>query len=147
MGEMLQEPTNRWRGMLYGLTSRLTWGAEQGGSDPRPIWRLWNAFGITHAKMVGYWDDGCPVRTGRDDVPATVYARKGKVLIALASWASAPVDVRLQIDYKTLGIDPAKVVLRAPAVRDFQDAAEFRPADAIPVQSARGWVLVLEERR
>ena len=33
-------------------------------------------------------------------------------------------------------------LLRAPAIEDFQPAAEFGPGDAIPVEPGRGWLLV-----
>ena len=85
-GEMLEGGGNPWRGMLYGMSSRLGWWA---GADPRPIWKLWDDFGIAGADMIGYWDPGCPVRTDCKDVLATVYRRKGRSLIALASWAPA----------------------------------------------------------
>ncbi|MCC6731018.1 MAG: hypothetical protein IT208_16965 [Chthonomonadales bacterium] len=146
MGEMLQEPTNRWRGMIYGMTARLTWGAAQGPPDPRPVYRLWNAFGIDQARMVGYWDPRCPVRTGRDDVLATVYRRPGRALIALASWAPERADVRLAIDFRALGLDPARTVLHAPAVQDFQPERQFALDDTVPVDPKRGWCLLLEER-
>ncbi|MBE0712395.1 MAG: hypothetical protein IH583_08415, partial [Candidatus Aminicenantes bacterium] len=64
-------------------------------------------------------------------------------LIALASWAKDPVDIRLTIDWKTLGLDPKKAVLRAPAIEKFQEAAEFRPGDVIRVEPGKGWLLVL----
>ena len=65
------------------------------------------------------------------------------MLIALASWAKEPVDVRLVIDWKKLGIDPKTAVLRAPAIDKFQDAAEFKPGDPIRIEPGKGWLLVL----
>ena len=79
-GEMLQGGGNPWRGMLFGMTSRLGWGG-----DPRPIWKVWDEFGIQEAKMSGFWDPNCPVKTGRKDVLATAYVKRGKTLISLAS--------------------------------------------------------------
>jgi hypothetical protein len=147
MGEMLQSPTNAYRGMVYGITTRLTWGATEGGDDPRPLYRLWNAFGIEQARMLGYWDERCPVRADNPDVMATAYVRKDKALIALASWASGPVATHLKIDFKALGIAPDKAVLRAPAVQGFQSATEFDVGAPIPIERLKGWLLVLEERQ
>ncbi|NLI01093.1 MAG: hypothetical protein GX446_16545 [Chthonomonadales bacterium] len=147
MGEMLNSPTNAYRGMVYGITNRITWDAPESGEDPRPIFRLWDAFGIDKAKMLGYWDERCPVRTDNPDVLATAYVRKGKTLIALASWAASDTTVRLNIDWKAVGLDPTRAVLRAPAVRGVQDAAEFAPDAPIPVQRLKGWMLVLEETK
>jgi hypothetical protein len=162
MGEMLQDGGNAWRGMVFGMTSRLPWAG-----DPRPLWKVWDEFGITESEMVGWWVEGNPVKTGNPAVLATAYVKpadsgwrvanasdsKGQkpvrkpggnsVLIALASWAKDPVDIRLTIDWKKLGLDPKKAVLRAPAIENFQEAAEFKPGDAIRVEPGKGWLLVL----
>lgn len=143
MGEMLQGGGNPWRGMLFGMTNRLPWT----GGDPRQLWKLWDAFGIEQADMVGWWVHDAPVRTGRDDVLATSYVRHGKTLIALASWAPDTTIVKLRIDWKALGIDPARATLTAPAVPGFQPAAGFKPGEAIPVEPGKGWLLVLEAGR
>jgi hypothetical protein len=145
MGEMLQDGGNPWRGMVFGMTSRLPWAG-----DPRPLWKVWDEFGIDAAEMVGWWVDTGPVRTGNGEVLATSYVRragrkgsKPSVLIALASWAKESVDVRLAIDWKTLGLDPKRAVLSAPAVENFQEAAEFKPGDPIRVEPGKGWLLIL----
>ena len=145
MGEMLQDGGNAWRGMVFGMTSRLPWAG-----DPRPLWKIWDEFGITASEMVGWWVDANPVKTGTKDVLATSFIRKGdgqgrgaSALIALASWAKDPVEVRLTIDWKKLGLDPKKARLSAPAIDKFQDAAEFKPGDAIRVEPGKGWLLLL----
>jgi hypothetical protein len=150
MGEMLQDGGNPWRGMAFGMTARLPWAG-----DPRPLWKVWDEFGITESEMIGWWVDGNPVRTGNSGVLATSYVRrrsagKGKgatggdaVMIALASWSTEPVDVRLTIDWKKLGLDPKKTGLHAPAIDKFQDAAGFKPGDPIRVQPGKGWLLFL----
>jgi hypothetical protein len=141
MGEMLQDGGNPWRGLVFGMTSRLPWAG-----DPRPIWQVWDDFGIQGSRMVGYWAPSCPVKTGRSDIPATVYIKEGKTLIALASWADEPVDCRLSFDWTALGIDPTEAVLSAPAVEGFQEAAEFGTNDVIPVQPGKGYLLILREK-
>ena len=140
-GEMLHGGGNPWRGMLYGMTNRLGWSG-----DPRGLWQLWDEFGIAEARMQGYWDPACPVRTGRDDVLATVYQRPGRTLVALASWAPGPANVTLAIDFARLGLDPAKTQLYAPRIAGFQGEALFAPDTAIPVVPGRGWLLVLDEQ-
>lgn len=141
-GEMLQGGGNPWRGMVYGMTSRLGWGG-----NPRPIWKVWDDFGIQHSRMRGYWEQACPVRTGHKEILATAYVRKGRTLVALASWAKEPRQVKLAIDWEALGLDPRKANLFAPAVQAFQPAALFKPTDAIPVAPARGWLLILDEQQ
>lgn len=140
-GEMLQDGGNPWRGMLYGMTSRLGW---VGMGDPAPLWELWDQFGIDQADMIGYWAADCPVRTDHPGVPATVYRRDGLSLVSIASWAPCPVECRLIVDWEALGIDPESARIVAPAIRSFQPAASFSPADPIPVDPARGWLLYIK---
>jgi len=168
MGEMLQDGGNPWRGMVFGMTSRLPWAG-----DPRPLWKVWDEFGISESEMIGWWVDANPVRTGSKDVLATAFIRRARgeggvgsdaadakgpgpwprgarqgaagscALIALASWSKEPVDVRLAIDWKKLGLEPKTAVLSAPAIDKFQEAAEFKPDDPIRVEPGKGLLLIL----
>ncbi|MCJ7581297.1 MAG: DUF6067 family protein, partial [Candidatus Aminicenantes bacterium] len=142
MGEMLQDGGNPWRGMIFGMTSRLPWAG-----DPRPVWKIWDDFGIHNSEMIGYWSSDSPIRTDREDVLATVYMHKkeGNALIALASWADGPVKCRLNINWEALGFNQDNAVLQAPYAKDFQDAAIFAPTDEIPIEKGKGWLLILKE--
>ena len=139
MGEMLQDGGNPWRGMVFGMTARLPWAG-----DPRPLWQVWDQFGIAEARMHGWWDPAAPVKTGRDDVLATTYVRDGKTMIALASWAPDTVNVQLRINWQALGLTPARVSIWAPAIDRFQDARTFRVGEPIPVLPGKGWLLIVE---
>jgi hypothetical protein len=141
-GEMLEGGGNPWRGMVYGMTSRLGWGG-----DPKPIWKVWDDFGIKDSRTLGYWDPACPVKTDHKEILATAYVKRGKTLLALASWAKEPVQVKLTIDWPALGLDPQKASLFAPAIQSFQPAAVFQPTDAIPVSPARGWLLIVDHEK
>jgi len=59
--------------------------------------------------------------------------------------AQQAVTVRLDIDWKALGLDPAKAKLTAPRIEHFQDSAEFSPKEEIPMEPGKGWLLVLHE--
>jgi len=141
MGEMLQDGGNPWRGMVYGMTNRLPWSD---GADPRNIWKLWDSFGIKGSEMIGYWSENCPVKTNNDKVLATVYKKNGTALISIASWADADVNVKLNIDWKKLGINPAKATITAPEVTNFQPAKTFTAKDEIPVSKGKGWLLIVK---
>lgn len=141
MGEMLQDGGNPWRGMIYGMTNRMPWSDN---ADPRPIWKVWDQFGMKGTQMIGYWSANCPVKTSDEKVLATVYRKKGTAMIALASWTDADTEISLQIDWKKLGIDPASATLTAPEIKNFQPAATFRPGEKIPVQKGKGWLLILK---
>ncbi len=141
MGEMLQDKGNPWRGMLFGMTNRLPWSG-----DPRPLWKFWDESGIAKTQMLGWWVPSNPVKTGREDVLATVYQGKGHSIVSIASWAKDAVDVKLEVNWRALGIDPATASIRAEAIENFQSAAVFKPGQAIRVQPGRGWLLSLDQR-
>jgi hypothetical protein len=137
MSEMLQDGGNPWRGMVFGMTARMP------RVEMRPLWKAWDDFGIADSRMVGYWVPTAPVKTNNPDVLATVYAREGRVMIALASWAKDPVKVRLAVNWAALGLDPANTSLEAPAIADFQPAMTRAPGDEIEIAPGKGFLLVL----
>ena len=142
MGEMLEGGGNPWRGMVYGMTNRMPWTEN---SDPRPIWKVWDDFGIKQSQMIGYWVENCPVKTNRSDVIATVYKKKDSVLISIASWANEDVNVQLNIDWKALGLNSAKAKLVAPEIKSFQQAFTLKPIDSFIVPKGKGYLLILSE--
>ena len=137
MGEMLQDGGNPWRGMIYGSVTRR--------ALPTEIWEVWDEVGIQKSEMIGYWSPACPVKTDHEDVLATAYVNKGKTLVSVASWAKKPVNCRLIIDWEALGLNPDKAKISAPAIKDFQDKAVFKPNDTIPIQPGRGWLFIISE--
>jgi hypothetical protein len=144
MGDMLQGGGNGWRGMVYGMALRYPWLTDGVVCDPRAIWKAWDDFGIADAKMIGYWDNHPVVSASDPRIRATAYVKSGKTLISLASWAPSRCDVRLDIDWHALGLDPAKAKITAPAIPGFQPAREFAVHEPIPVEPKRGWLLWIE---
>ncbi|GAO42153.1 glycoside hydrolase domain-containing protein [Flavihumibacter petaseus] len=142
MGEMLEGGGNPWRGMIYGMTNRYPWTDN---SDPRHLWKVWDEFGMKGTEMIGYWSENCPVTTGNAQVLATVYRKKGAALISIASWAPDATSVSLNIDWKKLGIDPAKATITAPAIPNFQEGRSFQKTESIPVAPAKGWLIEVRE--
>jgi hypothetical protein len=144
MGEMLQGGGNPWRGMIYGMTNRMPWSDN---ADPRPIWKVWDSFGMKGTKMIGYWVENKPVKTDNAYVLATVYKKQKKALVALASWADADTNVKLLVNWKALGINRKKAVIIAPAMKNFQPARVFKSSDEIPVEKGKGWLLEISEKK
>lgn len=141
MGEMLQDGGNAWRGMIYGMTNRMPWSDD---ADPRPIWKVWDEFGMEGTKMIGYWSSNCPVKTTSDKVLATVYKKSGRALISIASWADEDINIQLKIDWEKLGINTSEVTITAPEIKNFQPAKTFNVNDKIPVQKNKGWLLIIK---
>jgi len=143
MSEMLQDGGNRFLGMVYGTTARHSYGQF----SPAPVWKLWKDFGIEEAQMVGYWDEACPVTTDHPNVKATAYIRPGKTLISLGNFDTQNRTVRLHIDWKKLGLYPAKTTIEAPFVENFQEKTVFGINDPITVKSKEGWLLLIETKK
>jgi hypothetical protein len=139
MGEMLEKGGNPWRGMVYGMTSRLPWAG-----DPTQLWKAWDEFGMQGSHMFGYWTPENPVRTDRQEVLATAFVKQGKTLVALASWENNPVSCRLIIDWKKLGLNPDRTTVTAPVIDGFQPGRVFTISEPIPVEPGKGWLLVLQ---
>jgi hypothetical protein len=136
MGEVLaQYGYSPWQGMIYGMSCR----------GVNPLWGLWDAFGIAEAEMLGYWVPECPVRTDQPQVLATVYRRPDRVLVALASWAPAPVTVHLVPDWAKLGLAPARVRVSLPAVEGLQQAKALDLAEGLAVNPLGGALVWLEK--
>jgi hypothetical protein len=146
MGDMLQGGGNPWRGMVYGMTVRLPWDTEGVTCDPRSIWKIWDDFGIKSAKMIGYWEKDCPVKTSLPEILATIYQKGGTSLISVASWAEGSTKFSFQFDWKALGIDPKKAILVAPEIKNFQNYTVFTPGDSIPIEPKKGWLFYLQEK-
>jgi len=140
-GETLQDNGNPWRGMLYGMTARYYQGA-----DPKHIWKVWDDLGIHDAEMIGYWVPSCPGKADHEGILATVYRKKDRSLISIASWAKESIACRLRIDWAALGMNPRNASLSAPEIPDFQKETRFAPSPEIPMEPGRGWLLLLEEK-
>jgi len=141
MGEMLQGGGNPWRGMIYGMTNRMPWSDN---ADPRPIWKVWDDFGMQGTQMIGYWVDTNPVKTDNEKILATVYKKKDKSLISIASWDNGDAYIKLNIDWKKLGIDSSKAAIVAPEIKNFQAERTFKINEKIPVEKGKGWLLIVK---
>ncbi|WP_273214903.1 glycoside hydrolase domain-containing protein [Runella zeae] len=144
MGDMLHSGGNPWRGMVYGMTVRYPWFTEGVSCDPRDIWKIWDEFDIAHAQMSGYWEENCPIKTDHEKVLATAYVHQGKTLISVASWAPETVKVKLNIDWKAIGMDPAKVKFRIPTIKNFQQGQSFSKDDFLEITPTKGFLLIVE---
>ena len=146
MSDMLHRGGNRWLGMQYGMTVRQPWMTDGVTCDPRYIWRFWDEFGIESAKMNAFWENDPIVRSSEKDVKVTAYVKDDKTLLSIGNYADKKKSVRLDIDWKRLGLDPSTVKIHAPLIRDFQEAHEFDLNEPIPVESKKGWLIVLQKK-
>jgi len=141
-GEMLNGCGNAWRGMVYGMTSRLGWV----GCDPSALWKVWDKFGIKDAKMIGYWDPALPVKCSNNEVKVTVYQKQDRMLIAYASWANQDVHIKLDINWKQLNLDAQQVSMKAPSIQNFQEEHLYQNLNDITVPVGKGGIIIIEKK-
>ena len=142
-GDILQRGDNTWRGMLYGMSPR----HSPGSGNPRELWRIWDRFGIQDSKMFGYWVHDSPIKSNHKDVPATVYVKKDKVLIVLASWSNEPLSLNLKYDWNALGMKVEESELQILPMDSLQNQFTFEnPTDIINVRAGKGWLMLLQKK-
>lgn len=142
MGDMLHAGGNKWLGMQYGMTVRHPWLTEGVVCDPRLVWKIWDEFDIEHAKMIGFWESDCPVKTGDKDVKATVYLHENKMLISVGNYTDADKSVRLSIDPASKYAALKRCTL--PAIADFQEANSCEMGDLLSIPARKGLLIYVE---
>jgi len=140
-GELLMPEAGVARGMVYGVSQRFGWMPRE-LVNPSALWRWWDAFDIAGARMLGYWRPDCPVRVNHPDVRATAYVHPGQRLaVALASWATEPVIVAVDVDWPAVGLSPHAVAARIPAIDCFQPGQPSVSLDAVTIEPGKGWII------
>ncbi len=135
---LLQVGINRHRGMLYGMTVR--------GQNDWNLWKLWDDFSIANSKMNGYWEKNPVVTTDHKNVYATTYIKDGSVLVALASWIKEPVKVKMNIDWKRLGLNPSEVNIIAPEIYNYQKEKKFKVDELIPIDALSDCLIIISKK-
>jgi len=133
---LLHMAVNNRRGMLFGMTSRGFW----------PMWKLWDEFGIAGSKMVGFWGKNPAITINHENVYATAYVKKDKILIIIGSWVNKPVNVKLNIDWGLLGLKPSAVNIVAPEIEDYQKEMIFKDGETFPVDAKGDLLLIISKK-
>ena len=140
-GEMLQDGGNPWRGMLYGMTNRLPLVRRSAG-DLESLGRFRHRQ-VPHDRLLG------SVLSGEDRSrrhPRHSLRSRETNADLCGELGAEKETIKLQIDWKALGLDPEKTKFVAPEIAKFQSAAEFSPTAEIPVEPGKGWLLILREK-
>ena len=137
-GEMLEKGGHPFRGLVYGMTTRV-----YGNFDPGALWGLFDEYQIADSEMLGYWVDRSPIKTNHPNIKSTIYLNEKNVLIAIGSWSNNLERVPLIIEWEKLGFDPNQVRLISPEIKGLQDFQTFSIGDLIPVNKNEGIILVL----
>ncbi|HBC30253.1 MAG TPA: hypothetical protein DC024_03250 [Clostridiales bacterium] len=129
-------------GMVYGTTGRHSYSQY----SPAPIWKLWEDFKIDESKMIGYWNNKCPIKTNHENVKATLFIKPDQILISVGNFYSEEKDVQLNINWRELNIDPEKAILEVPEIKNFQLADTLSVNDKFNIKGKEGIIFILKEK-
>jgi hypothetical protein len=140
-GEMLEKGGQPYRGMVYGMTTRV-----YGPYDPSGLWKLFDEFDIADSRMLGYWVEEVPIQTDKAGIKSTIYLKEDKAMIAIGSWSGKNELVKLAIDWEALGWNQADYRLYSPEIEDLQGYEEHTLGVPVPVERNEGSILILDRR-
>jgi hypothetical protein len=140
-GEMLEKGGHPYRGMVYGMTTRV-----YGPYDPSGLWELFDDFGSDQSRMLGYWVEEVPIRVNHSRLKSTLYLQEDRALLAIGSWSEQDERVPLIIDWEKLGWKKEQVVMRAPYIKGLQSQEELSLEGPIHVPAGEGIILELRHR-
>ncbi|KAL1519122.1 hypothetical protein AB1Y20_003386 [Prymnesium parvum] len=158
-GEMLGDNSDQWQGLVHGMTCRIY--PDPYRCDPRPVWAALDAMGMQRPRLIGWWDEACPVSVATsstkyndagDRGPAVVASvfvsdeqRPPRVAVALANWAAEDVTVRLRANLSALSLlglvasaPGTQLRLRASNIRGFQQEGSWRVGDELTLRRKGG---------
>ena len=139
-GEMLEKGGRPYHGLVYGMTTRV-----YHKYNPGNIWKIFDDFGISDSRMIGYWVDYSPIKVDNTKVKCTIYKRDDKVLISLASWSKKDEDINLLIDWEDIKLNPLYSELISPKIDDLQDYKKYKIGEKIKIEANGGLVLVISK--
>ncbi len=140
-GEMLEKGGHPFRGMVFGMTTRV-----YGNYDPSALWKLFDDFDIASSKMMGFWVDASPIQTNKKGLKSTVYLHENKALIAIGSWSNKEERVALKIDWEALGWEKDEYKIYSPAIKGLQNYEAFDLNKRVAVEKEEGILLILEKK-
>ncbi|MBI3921354.1 MAG: hypothetical protein HY318_08060, partial [Armatimonadetes bacterium] len=139
-GPIVAEPYVIPLALLHGIG---TWGRGSGAlidAYKRPVWDVWEKFGIEDATFVGYWRDSPNVTSSHPDVKVSYHLKPGQVLLAVASAKREPPAATITLDLAGLGLNPAALRVTTGSGRplDVKPDADGRLRLRFPDQTNAG---------
>ncbi len=137
-GEMLQDGGHPYRGMVYGMTTRV-----YGKYSPQAIWKLFDDFRIMDSEMIGYWVESNPVKTNNPNVPVTVYKNEDAILLALGSWSDKDEMINLEMDWNQLPFGASATTWLVPEVAGLQEKKVLEAGKLFKVEQGQGLFVII----
>lgn len=100
-GQMLEGGGDFYAGMIYGMNNRYGWGH----TNAVDMYKIWDDFGITYSKMLGYWHSKNPAQTDNESVLVTTYLKERGALVCIYNFSNKTEKFNLFLDNKLLGFN------------------------------------------
>lgn len=149
-----------FKGFLFAESNRWQSGLDPGGAGgdpfvPTALWALWADVHLERATLYGWWLADTPLGAAAlpaaaaahgDAIKVTTYALPTLAVIAVASFATAPLTTTLLLNASILGLDLGPgFCLHAPALPPFQPVPATLALNAsFVVPPGQGWIFRLE---
>ncbi len=141
-GQMLEGGGNLWRGMVYGITNRAGWVKN----SPEYLWKFFDDYKISEKELLGYWDSNCPAECSNRSCIASLFRGIESSVIAVANWTDREKSISLNVEWKKLNTDPAKVDIFMPAINEFQEEDTDMSLDNITIPGGKGFLIILKNK-
>ncbi len=142
-GQMLEGGGNPWRGMVYGITNRAGWTKN----TPEYLWKIFDEYSFSEREMIGYWEKDCPVTSNNPLVKASVYKGSDDIIVSVANWKDQGEKTSIAVDWAKLGVDPARVVISIPEIKEFQTGQTTVSLDKLTIPGGKGYLIVVKKKK
>ncbi len=140
MSEMLEadwQKANQWKGLVFGMTTRLGWTDVDNRADPSNLWKVFDKYELCKSQIIGFWDSENIIECDSQNIKATLYKNGQNMYIALANFSNE--DVRTKIRIKGL----SNYLLYCPEIERFQDEATI--VDYVSIPKGKGLFIVVKQ--
>lgn len=67
-------------------------------------------------------------------------------MVSKGSWAEDNKTIELSVNWDKMGINSSHAIIRAPYIENFQKERTFQISEPIPIEQAKGWLLIISEK-
>lgn len=138
-GEMLEKGGHPYRGLIYGMTTRV-----YGKYNPKPIWEIFDTYDIGHCQMLGYWVDDVPIKIEHPTLKSTLYLHEDHAVLVIASWSNKNENVSLDIDWDQVPFNESSASCFSPEIRNLQKRKNYDLNKPMTIPANEGLILVIK---
>ena len=95
--------------------------------------------------MIGFWEDDVPVKADHESIRVTAYLKVDEILLSIGNYDDSNSKFHLHIDWKKLGLDPAKVEFVQPGVEGFQEGCHYTDGQEMSIEPRKGLLIYLKQ--